>query len=620
MSGLCGWVGGHEEGAAKTLAAMGRALSRHTAGSVRTESGERCALAVSPEPAAAHVQRRGDLCVAIDGRPHWPETDLAAMASRDGNAAALIEGFRRYRENIIPKLNGSFALAIVDGKRDETWLAVDRMGIRPLAYACTEAALIFGSSVEAIRAHPALDSRIDPQSIFEYLYFNMIPSPRTIYVGVSKLEPAQWLHYHNGKCRRAYYWAPAFQDDTEASFERLALELRAALRNAVARNSAGCDAGMFLSGGVDSSTVCGMYSQLCNNRPARTFSIGFQAEGYDELGYARIAARHFRATPHEYYVTAADVAQALPTIAQLYDEPFGNSSALAVYYCARLAKGAGVSTLLAGDGGDELFGGNARYAKQKAFEWYKRIPRGVRRGLEPLLLSSPFVAKIPLLKKARSYVQQALIPLPDRLESYNQLHRTPLAEIFMPEFLRAIDPQQPLAMLRATYGRASAESALDRMLYLDWKFTLADNDLRKVNRMCEAQGIEARYPMLDDELVALSTRIPAGLKVRGLTLRYFFKRALRDFLPAEVIAKSKHGFGLPFGTWLRTTPALQSLVDASLERLARRGYVRREFIKRLMRAHRSEHAAYYGHAIWVLVTLDLWLEAHALRASGSRAN
>lgn len=620
MSGLCGWVGGHVHDATEVLAAMASALTRHTGGSITAEPGERLALAASPEPASASVKRDAHVYAAIEGRPRWPDAELTDIALRNGDAAALIEGFRRYREDIIPKLHGSFALAIVDGARNEAWLAVDRMGVRPLAYAAASAVLVFGSSVDAVCAHPAVTSKVDPQSIFEYLYFNMIPSPHTIHAGLSKLEPAQRLCYRDGQWRCDYYWNPAFEDASDVSFAELADTLRQTLRDAVAHHRTGCEAGMFLSGGVDSSTVTGLYAEACRNHPARTFSIGFEADGYDELEYARLAAKHFGADPLEYYVTPADVAETLPVIAQLYDEPFGNSSALAVYYCARLAKDAGVKTLLAGDGGDELFGGNARYAKQKAFEWYTQVPGPFRHALERLLLSSPRLAAVPLLGKVRSYVEQALVPLPDRLESYNPLHRTALGQVFTPGFLQLIDPQRPVAMLRDTYRRARTGAALNRMLYLDWKFTLADNDLRKVNRMCDAQGVEVRYPMLDDQLVDFSARVPANIKVRGLTLRYFFKRALRDFLPSEVIAKRKHGFGLPFGTWLLNTPALQSLADASLRRLAQRGFVRPDYIERLMLSHRTEHAAYYGHAIWVLVVLDLWLEAHATRGSASRAN
>jgi asparagine synthase (glutamine-hydrolysing) len=151
------------------------------------------------------------------------------------------------------------------------------------------------------------------------------------------------------------------------------------------------------------------------------------------------------------------------------------------------------------------------------------------------------------------------------------------------------------------------------MLYLDWKFTLADNDLRKVNRMCEVSGIDVRYPMLDNELIEFSTKIPPDMKIKGFKLRYFFKQALKDFLPPEIIAKRKHGFGLPFGEWLRVSPPLQELAYDSLRALKTRGYLRPEYIDRLIGEHQTDHAGFYGSMIWTLVMLEIWLKAHTVK-------
>ncbi|MEJ2687512.1 MAG: asparagine synthase C-terminal domain-containing protein, partial [Gammaproteobacteria bacterium] len=325
------------------------------------------------------------------------------------------------------------------------------------------------------------------------------------------------------------------------------------------RASAHGSPGAFLSGGTDSSTVAGMLARTSMDT-THTYSIGFDAAGYDEIEYARIASRHFGTEAHEYYVTPQDVTNAVPLIAAAYDEPFGNASAVPTYYCARNAHAHGTAVLLAGDGGDELFAGNARYARQLIFEQYAKLPGILRKGLlEPIAFGVPGLERIPPVRKLRSYIEQARIPLPDRLETYNFFHRTSPADILESDFLQTVDTSLPLAGLREVYTRTSDPHPLYGMLHLDLKITLADNDLRKVNRMCELADVEVRYPLLDEAVVGFSAQLPPALLLRQLKLRYFFKQALADFLPPEVLNKSNHGFGLPFGIWLREYAPLRTL-------------------------------------------------------------
>ena len=234
------------------------------------------------------------------------------------------------------------------------------------------------------------------------------------------------------------------------------------------------------------------------------------------MKFARIAAQRLGARAHEYYLTPDDVVEAIPIIARAYDEPFGNDSAVPTYFCAKMAREDGVQVLLAGDGGDEIFGGNTRYAKQKVFEAYGRIPMALRRALiEPLAFSLPGNDRIAPLRKLGATFgrRRCRCRIAWKRTTFSTDRR--FADVFEPDFLAAVDIDEPLAMVREVYQRADSASSLNRMMHLDLKLTLADNDLRKVSRMCDVAGIEVRYPLLDDELVEFSGEIPAALKVKG---------------------------------------------------------------------------------------------------------
>jgi asparagine synthase (glutamine-hydrolysing) len=457
---------------------------------------------------------------------------------------------------------------------------------------------------------------VRPEALFNYIYFHMLPGPGTFFSGVEKLDGGHTLRWNGRDPVVSRYWRPRFDDAPAISEADARDELFRLLHSAVERSLQGrASAGAFLSGGLDSSTVAGLASEQRPGIP--TISMGFDASGYDEMEFARIASRHFKTTPLEYYVTPDDVLSTLPEIAAAFPEPFGNSSAAAAYHCARIAREQGIDLLLAGDGGDELFGGNERYAKQLVFERYSRVPRRVRSALlEPLVNAAGRVTRAFPIGKAVSYIEQANVPLPDRLQTYNFLHRHDPSEVFAPELLEQMDASRPLHLLRDEYGVPGTRDAVNHMLFLDWKFTLHDNDLVKVNAMCQLAGVEVAYPMLDQTVVDFSLRLPANWKVRNGQLRWFYKRAMRDFLPRQIVTKTKHGFGLPFGVWTRTHEGLRRLSEDALGSLAERGYFRPEFLREALRLHRNGHASYYGELVWILMVLELWLQAHSGASSG----
>jgi asparagine synthase (glutamine-hydrolysing) len=544
----------------------------------------------------------------VAGTPVWKTRELAETAASEGDAAALVAAYNIHGRKLVDQLSGPFSFAVLDGDGNRFLAGIDRLGQHTLYHALHEGRLLYGSTATAVLAQIDTPPTLLEQGIYNYFYFHMVPSPQSVYRGVGKLPAAHCLELRDGNIDIFRYWSPAFSRKANRPMAAAGEELQTRLRDAVEKSLEGTvSVGTFLSGGLDSSTVTGMLAELTDRtRPA--YAIGFDEDGYDEMEYARATARHFGVTLREYYVTPEDVLAELPTIANSYDEPFGNSSALPAYFCAQRAREDGIDCLLAGDGGDEIFAGNSRYAKQQVFKPYSRVPAIVRNALlEPGLRLLP--NGFPLTCKATSYIRQAKVPLPDRLQSYNYLNRMGPSDIFSETFLAAVDTEAPLELQRRTYNSLENASDLSRMLYLDWQYTLADNDLRKVSRMCAVAGVGVRYPMLDDELVAFSCKLPDKWKLRRGDLRHFFKESLRGWLPDATINKKKQGFGLPFGLWMQRYKPLNELANDCLLRLGRRGYFQPGFLDRLIDLHRQEHAAYYGEFIWILTIFDLWLES-----------
>mgnify|MGYP000479860346 CR=1 FL=1 len=501
------------------------------------------------------------------------------------------------------------ALVIIDPNQKKILLVTDTIGLTHLYYALTDNGLVFGTSADSVIAHPEVKSDISSQSIYDYVYFHHCPSPDSIYKQVKKLDAGQVLIYQKGQINIKNYWMPEFGEVMQGSVAELGEELKRKLVSSVAQLSVGEDTtGAFLSGGLDSSSVAGALAEVYPEK-AKTFSMGFPVEGYDEIEYANLAVKKFKTRQHEYYLTPEDTVNSIHDIAAYYDEPFGNSSALAAYYCAKMAKDNGIKVILGGDGGDELFAGNERYAQQMVLDYYKKLPGFMGSAMEEALNRLPTViGKQKIFFKAKRYIEQSKTPLPDRLQDYNFLHRHAGEDIFQADFLQQINSERPLEVLRESYNRPEQASTLNRMLYMDWKTTLHDNDLVKVNKMCEMAGVKVRYPILSQEIIELSCQIPSSEKLQAKELRKFYKHAMVGFLPDKIINKPKHGFGLPFGVWLKEHQRLKELAYDSINSLKKRSYFNASFLDHTIKMHQSVHAAYYGELIWVLMMLELWFQ------------
>ena len=539
------------------------------------------------------------------GTPRFDNPLLAGLDVRDGALAAWRKAFEGSPIDAAANAQGHFAVAI-RGNGGHPAMAVDRFSTQSLCFRTDGAELQFSARADALASHAG---DLDPQALFDYLYFHAIPSPRTVYRGVQRLPPGHCAWSDGAATQVARYWCPSF-NETPTDFSAAREHFRSLLEKAVAAQLDGGRPACFMSGGTDSSTIAGMIGKV-TGRPASSYSIGFEAEGYDEMEYARLAARHFGTDHHEYYVTPADLVRCIPLMAAHLDQPFGNSSVVPAYLCALRAREDGVTRLLAGDGGDELFGGNTRYATQRVFSWYQQLPAGLRGSVLEPMVDTGALDRIPLLRKGASYSRQARVPMPERLQTYNLLQRLGQTEVLTPAFLSSIDAGAPLHHQQAVWHESDGASLVNQMLAYDWRYTLAEIDLPKVRYATQLAGVSVDYPLLDQALVDFSAQLPTDFKLRGLKLRWFFKEALRGFLPDAIITKKKHGFGLPFGVWATRNDALKTLARDSVRGLGERGIVRREFTDTLVDRHLPEHPGYYGEKVWILMMLEQWLRHHA---------
>ncbi len=618
MSGICGiWRRGNPAGIADVLASITEGLSLAGPEKTACKVDQGAALGVSARFGAQQICETPRTLLACDAdllneAELQEELGYREPASHGGAEVATLLAllYERYGCGFVERLRGSFSVIVWDRLNRKLVAAIDGFGMNRLVYYNDGKLLLVGSRVDALVRCGEIDRNVNPRAIANVLNFSVNLGPGTIFTKVQRLLPGTMLIASEGQVRIERYWDMQYGTGSDFNEKRLSRKLESVVEAAVAVHARGGipfqQTGAFLSGGTDSSTVVGMMSRM-GEGPPKAFSIGFQEQPFNELGYAEIAAKRFAAEHHTYLVGPEDCFSALPQMVRYFDEPFGNSSAIPTYFCARLAAQTGVKMLLAGDGGDELFGGNERYATDKIFQVYHSIPNLLRRSLlEPLLQRMPFKGGLP--GKARGYARRANMSPIERLLSFQFLAMHAAAEVFEPGFYQKLAGYSITEIPSRYFAEASAQDDLDRLLYVDVKVTLGDSDLPKVTQMCELAGIQVRFPFLDRSVAAFSGCIPARLKVKGFEKRYLFKRAFRELLPIEIIKKKKHGFGIPVSTWLKTDPKFRELSrDILLSRRAfDRSYFRREFVEDLFRKHEEDQSAYYGDTLWTFLTLELW--------------
>lgn len=537
----------------------------------------------------------------------------------DSDSEVVIHGYAAWGDEVLDHLEGQFAFAIWDARAERLLLARDRMGEKPLFWApLPGGGLAFASELRALRRYPGLDAAVDPAALARYLVYEYVPAPRSICRGIHKLAAGQCLVAQPGRAPQVHhYWelplAPEPVGGRLRQLEIAAADVSAALRRSIeARLVADVPLGVFLSGGLDSSLVTAMASQL-RGRDLDAFTIAFDEPSYDESAYARRAAAHIGCRHHVRTVRARDVLELVPSLGALLDEPFGDGSLIPTHLLARFAR-EHVTVALGGDGADELFGGYPTFQAESLTRFTEALPAraaallagAARRVTERLPVSTAnFSFDFKLRQLARGLAETG----PYRHQAWlASLLPDEVAGVLAPEVARAADLDPPARLydaVDAALARCSSSDRWDRLLAFYASGYLADDMLVKVDRASMATSLEVRAPMLSRELVSLACRLDPALRVRGTATKRVIKQVARGLLPDDLIDRPKHGFGMPIAAWLRHE--LRDLLEDTLSerRLRDGGLFEPAGVRRLVDQHLAG-TANHRKPLWTLLAFELW--------------
>jgi len=480
------------------------------------------------------------------------------------------------------------------------------MGKKPLYYWSDGKRLVFGSEIKSVLAHPVVPRDLDVDALAPFLAFGYVPCPGTFFAGIRSVPPGHVLTLEGaGPPRIEPYWEPGVPgiggvEVLDVSLDEAATEVRSLLTDAVERRLvADVPVGAFLSGGLDSSAVVGIMAEL-SSRPVRTFTIGFDdEEGFDERPFARMVAERF-ATEHVEFVVQPHAVDLVERLVWHHDQPFGDSTAIPTFLLSELTRGH-VTVALCGDGGDELFAGYERLAAALVLARLGRLPTPVRRSL------AAFGSRLPsrgLGGRGASvgrFLARADEPVDDAFLAWVSAVRRDWRHALLGQ-----STDHELDGYHRVWASSEGADLLDRLLVLTMRTYLLDDLLPKVDRMSMAHALEVRSPFLDQDLVELALRLPRNTRVRGMNGKRVLKHAVRDLLPAEIINRRKHGFGVPLARWFRTD--LAAYVDATLGApdASVRSYLKPDAVDGLVAEHQSGVADHH-EALWVLLTLEVFL-------------
>ncbi len=529
----------------------------------------------------------------------------------------IIHLYEELGPDCLCELNGMFAIALWDNRAGRLLLARDRAGEKPLYYWRDEETLVFGSEIKSLLAYPGVSREIDSAALTDYFFYGHFPAPRSVFAEIRKLPAAHRMMVEDGKIEVDAYWRP--QDylrppgkppvtprEERELVEELAVRLRQA---AESRLVSDVPLGVFLSGGVDSSTIVAIMSELSPGN-VNSFSVNFPEKTFNEESYSTLVARRFHTQHHVLNAEKPAMLEALMKLADHLDEPMADPAVIPTYMISRFAR-EHIKVALSGEGSDELFGGYPTYMGARLAEYYLKLPAWVRRQIFGRLqrflpVSSTAVPKGLFLRRFLTHAEKN--PAERHHIWFGMFNPTELDQLISPDWA---GPQLPssriFAPLAPVLDGARFDEMLSEMLYLDFCLYLQDDLLVKVDRASMACSLEMRTPFLDHRLIEFAEGLPGSLKVRRFKLKYLLKRTVERWLPKEIVYRQKRGFSVPIASWMRNE--LRPLVDETLaeDKLKQHGMFTVSFVRGLLNEHWSGKAD-HRKTLWTLFMFQLWYD------------
>ncbi len=512
---------------------------------------------------------------------------------------AIVHAYEEYGDDCVKHLRGMFTFALWDRKRRRLLAARDRFGKKPLNYYWDGQRLIFGSEIKSL-LEADIPRAINYSALDEYLLYRYVPTPNTLFKNVMKLPAAHTLVYEHGQLRIQRYWDLPFtstcDDDEATAIERT----RALLKDAVeVRLMSEVPLGAFLSGGIDSSIVVGLMSQVMS-QPVKTFSIGFEEDEFSELPYARKVAEHFKTDHHEFFVKS-DLVSVLPQLVWAYDEPFGDSSMLPTYYVSKLAR-EHVTVVLTGDGGDEIFGGYEQYSREYTLH---QIPPVIRTalGYASKLMPEGMRGKKRFSTWLQDYGRRSI-------EAFMLFPDYPRSALYSPEYFEHMRDCDPFDRQLSLYRQVQHLDSTARMQYVDAHMYLTDDILVKVDKASMFNSLETRTPLLDQQLAEYVTSLQPTVRLRNGTLKYLLKKIAAELVPPAILQRPKQGFAIPLSLWFRNDMTSYAHDILSSRQAQERGIFQPAFIRTLLQTESSKRLVNHSQALWTLLCLELWFQTY----------
>jgi len=520
----------------------------------------------------------------------------------------IVHLYEEYGEDLHKYLNGMYAIALWDENKGNLMLVRDRPGIKPLYYAETDDGLIFASEIKSLLKGGV--SRLpDFEAINQYLSYGYVPSPLSGFKAIKKLNAGHMLICSNKNCHEKEFWdlkiiKPIEDIEEDELIDLLIEELKMVL---LRQTRSDVPVGIFLSGGIDSSLIASVAAEKCNLK-LNAFTIGFKEESYNELPITRRVAKKLGLPLQEFILSENDIYQEIEHIMSFFDEPLFDYSAIPVYFVSKLAREK-VKTVIGGEGGDELFGGYQTHYLYKIAEWYKKIPKTMRRGVRNIISRLPEShSYLSMPYKLRRFTYGTEFPYDEAHYRWKVLFdEEQKKKLLTTDFIRDVDNLNSFHAIRKYFSKAVSEgySIEDQLMYVDFKTFLQDDPLQKTDKMSMANSLEVRVPLLDNAIIDFSRKVPTGKKIKGFQTKYLLRKALARFQPPEIAFGKKRGFTPPMAIWLKNGLKDYMLSVLSRDSLSKVEFLNHSYIASIIDAH-LEGRAENSRLIWALIVLVNW--------------